>query len=134
MLPFPKGGKMLKKYLLYKEFAEILAELKALCETKKDIATIVMSSIPRFAHIPDMNWPVEKEYFLKLAFEPIWRKCDAPEDIYSWIAEKRLGVGVFWTNDEVWDWLRECDDYVTKDDAAVLFKNVKTFLNKKVAA
>lgn len=115
--------------MLYEEFLEMFEEIKILCKTREEFGEVPMSPILHFTHILDMGWRVEKHCFLRLVFEPIWKQCNTPEDIYSWIAEKRLGVGVFWSNDEIWDWLHQPQsDYISKEDAAILFKNIKNFI------
>lgn len=111
-------------FLSYREFFEMLKEIETRCETEEENDKILV--------LPNMNWPVEKERFLKLVFEPIWRKCDPTENMYSWIAKKRLGVGIFWSDDQIWEWLRkERSDYISENDATILFKNARNFLNQK---
>lgn len=123
------------KHLVYKEFLEMLKEIEALCETKEGVDKILAASIPWFGHIPDMNWPVEKECFLKLVFEPIFREYEITENKYDWIAEKHLGVGVFWSADDIWEWLQAPKaGYISKSDAEILFKNAVNFFNQKIAA
>ncbi len=123
------------KHLVYKEFLEMLKKIETLCETKEGVDKILAASIPRFCHIPDMNWPVEKEYFLKLIVESICRKHGISENKYDWIAEKHLGVGVFWSADDIWEWLQmPKGNYILKSDAEILFKNAVNFCNQKIAA
>ncbi len=113
----------------------MLQEIRTLCETKEGVDKMLMASIPWFGHIPDMNWPVEKECFLELVMEPICRKYEISKNKYDWMAQMRLGVGVFWNADELWGWLQEPkSDYILKSDAEMLFKNAVNFCNKKIAA
>ena len=121
--------------MLYKEFLEMLKEIKTFCETKEDANKMLLSSIQKIGRISDMNWPVEKERFLKLVFEPIFSKYEITENKYDWIAEKKLGIGVFWSADDVWEWLQAPKgSYILKSDAEILFKNAVNFCDQKIAA